>query len=71
MEIFPKSMGPPGPPVDISARKPNKYFLRVVIWNTTEVILDEANILGEEMSDIYVKAWLPGSDKLKTDVHYR
>lgn len=32
-----------------------RYFLRVVIWNTTDVILDETSITGENMSDIYCK----------------
>lgn len=31
------------------------YELRVVVWNTKDVILDEKSITGEEMSDIYVK----------------
>lgn len=32
-----------------------RYFLRAVIWNTTDVTLDETSITGERMSDIYVK----------------
>lgn len=48
-----------------------RYQLRVVIWNTADVVLDETNIAGEQMSDIYVKGWLPGSGKQKTDIHYR
>uniref|UniRef100_A0A3B3ZKA4 C2 domain-containing protein n=1 Tax=Periophthalmus magnuspinnatus TaxID=409849 RepID=A0A3B3ZKA4_9GOBI len=66
-----KSIGIPGPPFDITPRKP-KFFLRAVIWNTTDVTLDETSITGENMSDIYVK-WMPGmeEDKQKTDVHYR
>ncbi|RXM99855.1 Myoferlin [Acipenser ruthenus] len=49
------------------------FFLRVIIWNTTEVILDETSITGEDMSDIYVKGWMPGMEenKQKTDVHFR
>ena len=48
-----------------------RYQLRVVIWNTSDVVLEETNLMGEAMSDIYVKGWLPGTSKQKTDIHYR
>lgn len=35
---------------------PHSYELRVIIWNTDDVILDDVNpITGEPSSDIYVK----------------
>ncbi|XP_031348413.1 otoferlin-like [Photinus pyralis] len=42
--------------VNIAPRKPTSYELRVIIWNTEEVVLQEDDFfIGERMSDIYVK----------------
>ena len=35
-----------------------RYVLRCIIWNTVDVILDETNVLGEQMSDIYVRTYV-------------
>ncbi|KAG4068663.1 hypothetical protein HA402_002354 [Bradysia odoriphaga] len=73
VDMFPMDMPLPPPPVDISPRKPKSYELRIVIWNTDEVVLeDDAFFTGEKMSDIYVKGWLKGPQDIQaTDIHYR
>lgn len=56
VDIFPKTGANIPPPIDISPRKPEKYYLRIVVWNTKDVLLDEVSVAtGEAMSDIYVK----------------
>ncbi|KAM4841899.1 LOW QUALITY PROTEIN: fer-1-like protein 4 [Thomomys bottae] len=72
IDIFPSDVPAP-PPVDIKPRQPISYELRVVIWNTEDVVLDDVNPLtGEMSSDIYVKSWVKGleHDKQETDVHF-
>ncbi|XP_052746509.1 otoferlin [Bicyclus anynana] len=73
VDMFPKDATGPGRRVDISARKPKSFELRVVICNTEDVILeDDEFFTGEKMSDIYVKGWLKGPDDCQcTDIHYR
>uniref|UniRef100_A0A3Q1JTB7 C2 domain-containing protein n=1 Tax=Anabas testudineus TaxID=64144 RepID=A0A3Q1JTB7_ANATE len=49
------------------------YELRVIIWNTDDVFLDDINpFTGDPSSDIYVKGWIKGldGDKQETDVHF-
>nr|XP_023482231.1 fer-1-like protein 4 [Equus caballus] len=72
IDIFPRDVPAP-PPVDIKPRQPVSYELRVIIWNTEDVVLDDVNPLtGEMSSDIYVKSWVKGleHDKQETDVHF-
>ncbi|XP_076646228.1 otoferlin isoform X2 [Halictus rubicundus] len=73
VDMFPMDMPSPGPSIDISPRKPKSYELRIVIWNTDDVVLeDDAFFTGEKMSDIYVKGWLKGPEDCQaTDIHYR
>uniref|UniRef100_G3Q4S2 Dysferlin, limb girdle muscular dystrophy 2B (autosomal recessive) n=1 Tax=Gasterosteus aculeatus aculeatus TaxID=481459 RepID=G3Q4S2_GASAC len=55
VDLFPGSQGPPGPPFNVTPRKAKKFFLRCIIWNTSDVLLDDVSVSGERMSDIYVK----------------
>lgn len=72
VDIFPAAEGKAPAAVDITPREPQEYVLRVIIWNTKDVILEETSITGEKMSDIFVKGWIDGiDDSQETDVHYR
>ncbi|KAF3856707.1 hypothetical protein F7725_017430 [Dissostichus mawsoni] len=72
VDMFPNDVPAP-PPVDIKPRLPEQYELRVIIWNTDDVFLDDVNpFTGIPSSDIYVKGWIKGLDgeKQETDVHF-
>uniref|UniRef100_A0A6P7H9B4 Otoferlin-like n=1 Tax=Diabrotica virgifera virgifera TaxID=50390 RepID=A0A6P7H9B4_DIAVI len=73
IDLFPIIDVPPPKKIDICLRKPTPYELRVIIWNTDEVLLDEDDYFsGERKSDIYVKGWVIDSSQAQyTDVHYR
>ncbi|XP_068035392.1 myoferlin-like [Anomalospiza imberbis] len=73
VDIFPISLGPPGPPVNIDPRKAEGYELRCVVWNVRDTDLGDINLLGQRMSDIYVSGWLDGlpEQRQHTDIHYR
>lgn len=54
VEIFDQKKNIPEP-VDITPIPPQKFELRIIVWNTKDVIFDEKNVFGRQMSDIYVK----------------
>lgn len=59
-------------PIDITPQQARTYELRVIVWNTKDVVLNEMNIFGTSMSDIYVKGWMEDTEKAQfTDIHYR
>ncbi|XP_060713707.1 fer-1-like protein 4 [Tachysurus vachellii] len=72
IDMFPVDVPAP-PPVNIKPRLPISYELRIIIWNTDDVVLDDVNpFTGEPSSDIYVKGWIKGleDEKQETDVHF-
>ncbi|KAM6979612.1 fer-1-like protein 4 [Aplochiton taeniatus] len=72
IDMFPVDVPAP-PPIDIKPRLPIDYELRVIIWNTDDVVLADINpFTGAPSSDIYVKGWIKGleDDKQETDVHF-
>ena len=74
LDFIPMSRPPSSALVDITPPKPVPYQLRLTIWNTSYVELNDENMItGEITSDIYVKAWILGEkdDAQQTDIHYR
>nr|VZI01534.1 unnamed protein product [Spirometra erinaceieuropaei] len=74
IDMFDKDLGRPPEPVDITPRAPEKWELRVIIHNTSDVVLNDTSLFSNERSsDIYVRGWLKGVgyDDQQTDVHYR
>ncbi|KAK7899448.1 hypothetical protein WMY93_020301 [Mugilogobius chulae] len=72
VDMFPTDVPAPDP-VNIKPRLPVQYELRVIIWNTDDVFLDDVNpFTGQPSSDIYVKGWIKGleDEKQETDVHF-
>lgn len=60
--------------VNVKPRKPEKFQLRVIVWNTDDVVLNDTNFLtGEASSDIFVRSYFigEGEDDQSTDIHYR
>lgn len=45
-------------PIDITPMPARPYELRVTVWNAQDVILNDKNIFGKQMSDIYVKGFV-------------
>lgn len=54
IELYDSNLNIP-PAIDIMPDPPVLYELRVIIHQCCDVILDERNIFGTAMSDIYVK----------------
>eukprot|EP01062_Namystynia_karyoxenos_P017525 TRINITY_DN16457_c0_g1_i2.p1 TRINITY_DN16457_c0_g1~~TRINITY_DN16457_c0_g1_i2.p1 ORF type:complete len:1674 (+),score=488.20 TRINITY_DN16457_c0_g1_i2:2249-7270(+) len=59
--------------VNLAFPEPERYELRVILWNARNVYLQDTNIFGERMSDIMIKAFIPGSRQRvqESDVHHR
>lgn len=72
VDIFPGHVNLPLS-VDITPREPQELELRVIVWNTVDVLCEDTSLLTrEKSSDIYVKAWLASNDaSQQTDIHFR
>ena len=58
VDMFPMDMPPPGPALDISPRKPKKMELRVIIWNTDEVICEDDDVFTGKHRDMLIGQFL-------------
>ncbi|PAV74363.1 hypothetical protein WR25_07925 [Diploscapter pachys] len=64
-------LGAVPPPYDISPRQPDKYQLRVAVFNVCSAIPIKKSF-NEPVNDLYVKVFVNGMKKAdRTDVHYR
>lgn len=72
VDIFDLSLGEVPPPVDITKRLPQRYELRMIVWNTAKVpLVDNSFFVGKRHTDILVKAWLYDHKTVQsTDVHF-
>uniref|UniRef100_A0AC35UI59 C2 domain-containing protein n=1 Tax=Rhabditophanes sp. KR3021 TaxID=114890 RepID=A0AC35UI59_9BILA len=70
VDIFPKTFGSIPPQINISKRIPDKFQLRISVFETRYVI-NPKKVAGKDSCDMYVKCLLNGADKaVSTDVHY-
>ncbi|KAK6731499.1 hypothetical protein RB195_007764 [Necator americanus] len=71
VDLFPLSYGGVPPPINIVRREPEKYQLRVALFNVSGAIPVKRSF-GVPTSDLYVKVFTNGSQKpQKSDVHFR
>lgn len=72
VDLFDLSLGEVPPPVDITKTLPQRYELRMIVWNTSKVpLVDNSFLVGKRHTDILVKAWLYDHKTVQsTDVHF-
>eukprot|EP01119_Soliformovum_irregulare_P020127 TRINITY_DN648_c0_g1_i1.p1 TRINITY_DN648_c0_g1~~TRINITY_DN648_c0_g1_i1.p1 ORF type:complete len:1282 (+),score=464.21 TRINITY_DN648_c0_g1_i1:141-3986(+) len=66
VDIMTPEQAAKSPKEDISPPLPMGYEMRVIVWNTREVVFKDKN-----MSDIFVTGYPEGQDPQVTDVHWR
>ncbi|KAE9421720.1 hypothetical protein Angca_007228, partial [Angiostrongylus cantonensis] len=71
VDLFPLSYGAVPPPLNIAPREPEKYQLRIALFNVSGAIPVKRSF-GSPTADLYVKMFTNGSQKVqKSDVHFR